>query len=1185
MRLKSLELKGFKSFANDTLIHFDEDVIGIVGPNGSGKSNIVDAIRWVLGEQKGKELRLENMGDVLFNGTKTRKPSPVATVAITFDNHLGILPSEYSEVVVSRVLYRSGESEYKLNGVTCRLKDIHSLLIDTGIGSNSYAIIALGMVDDILYDKDDARRRMFEQAAGISKFKKRKHETMLKLKLTTDDLIRIEDILKEIETNLQELEKQARRTKRYVDLKQNYKTLSLGLAHRNNRELREQFDASAKKIQDETDAYTRMEADLDLLHAQIEKLKKDHLGDEQHVSAIQKELNELITGIRAAEHDKNLAEQKASFLRQNQHNLDLQIKNADTRLQQLQSELQHLHERQAERQQIANQHREHLSQAESTRDDLHRQFASLLENRETENRHQQEYEKAIFDLEKEMAILSNNRDLLQKENRILAEQLAKSASDISNLQQQLNDAENRRAHAANELSAMEEAEQQRHKQIRELETELSTRLDELRQIQRTLDARTHEAELLKDMISNLEGFPESIKFLSKTEDWKVKAPLLSEIIYCDQAYRVIVEQILEPYLNYYVVNDWDEAARAIKLLRFAQKGRANFFISSEYRDAPTTDDRPGMAPLLNYLEIQPGYESLVKTLLQNVYITDGSPLEVEDQQQSLKGLTLIDREAQMLRKPGQLAGGSIGLFEGKKLGRKKHLEYLDQEIISLRQHWADMQAGVKAAQNRLAELQTVDRAEALQTLRSNVVNAMQTCAELTSRINHLSGKHEDDQNRIQQNESAIHDIHHRLEDLGNQLTGKHTQLESSTAALAETDEQHHQSQLQFQQAERRVNELKLEEVHLLNQVESLNREIQYQEEQIRQLQSSAADHKTQIETESRELEEIIRRIQQFTDQLAQDYETKKAKEAKLTEAEQHYYEQRNTISGLDDQIRIAEKQKNNQQYLINELKENHHNVKFRLMSISERLEVEFGVRLEDIQADPAIEEEPLEELESRLLRYRSRLENYGEINPMAIEAHQEMQARYDSINLQKEDILQAKESLLATIEEIESTATDQFMEAFNKVRENFIDVFRSLFTDDDTCDLILIDPNNPLESAIDIIAKPKGKRPKSLSQLSGGEKTLTAIALLFALYLLKPAPFCVFDEVDAPLDDANIQKFNKIIHKFSAQSQFVIVTHNKSTMAAVDTIYGVYMEEPGISGLSQVDFRAFDQQDMLVAQN
>ena len=249
------------------------------------------------------------------------------------------------------------------------------------------------------------------------------------------------------------------------------------------------------------------------------------------------------------------------------------------------------------------------------------------------------------------------------------------------------------------------------------------------------------------------------------------------------------------------------------------------------------------------------------------------------------------------------------------------------------------------------------------------------------------------------------------------------------------------------------------------------------------------------------------------------------------------------------------------------------------------MEVEFGVRLEDITAEHLNEDMPLDELEHKVQRLRNRLENYGEINPMAIEAHEEIKVRFDNINNQRQDILNAKESLLTTINEIEDTATGQFLESFNKVRENFIEVFRSLFTEDDTCDLILVNAEDPLESEIDIIAKPKGKRPKSLSQLSGGEKTLTAIALLFALYLMKPAPFCVFDEVDAPLDDANIQKFNRIIKKFSAQSQFIIVTHNKTTMAAVDTIYGVFMEEQGVSGLSQVDFREFDETDVLALQN
>ncbi len=1184
MRLKSLELKGFKSFANDTLIHFDQDVIGIVGPNGSGKSNVVDAIRWVLGEQKGKELRLENMGDVIFNGTKKRKPSPVAQVAITFDNNLGLLPSEYQEVVLSRHLYRSGESEYKLNGVTCRLKDIQSLLIDTGIGSNSYAIIALGMVDDILYDKDNARRKMFEQAAGISKYKKRKHETLLKLKLTSDDLTRIDDILKEIQTNMEILEKQARRTKRYVELKQEYKSLSLNLGARNNFDIRQQFDLSEKRIQDETDQYTRLEADIDLLHAEIEKLRKDHLGDELSVSAFQKELNELVALIRSTENEKSLADQKIAFVEQNKLKLDVQVANAAERLARIQEDIAAIRLQYDEQQNLLAQHAENALLVQQTRDEVARRYQEHMANRETVNQLHQAFEKEVFDLEKNIAVLSHNADMVRNEDKILSEDASRLEEEVQQLADQLTEAGAKKEASSRQLTELEEAEQQRLKSIRDLESGLTTDLDQLRQLQRALDARTHEAELLKDMISSLEGFPESIKFLSKAQDWNVNAPLLSDVIYSDQQYRVMVEQVLEPFLNYYVVQSWDEAARAVRLLGFAQKGRANFFIGSEFTTSEETPARDGLTPLLDHLEIEKGYEHLVRQLLHQVYVTDGSPLDPLIQ--AVDGaLTVIDKQALMIRRAGQLAGGSVGLFEGKRLGRKKHLEHLEKEIIDLRQSWHQLQSRVDRTQHQLAQLQSVDHSARLQALRTEVVSLSQTWTEINSRLSHVSQRVTEIRDRRKSNADALTDMTQRIAGHKEILASKKAEFDAYAVSLEQTEEQYLDIQRQLNEAESAVNELKLQEIHLRNKLETLERELQYHATQEEQLHQSRETQLQQIIADARELEEMMSLSTSLSENLISRYEEKKNKEARLTEAEQKYYEQRHEISQAEDRLKAIEKQRAAQQYLINELKDQHNQLKYRLVAISERMQVEFGVRLEEITQEHLGEELPLEELEAKVLRLRNRLENYGEINPMAIEAHDEIKARFDTIHTQRQDILSAKESLLTTIAEIEETATGQFMESFDKVRENFIEVFRSLFTEDDTCDLVLLDPNDPLESAIDIIAKPKGKRPKSLSQLSGGEKTLTAIALLFALYLLKPAPFCVFDEVDAPLDDANIEKFNRIIKKFSTQSQFIIVTHNKTTMAAVDTIYGVYMEEQGVSGLSQVDFRAFDETDVLALQN
>ncbi|HZV43713.1 MAG TPA: chromosome segregation protein SMC, partial [Saprospiraceae bacterium] len=1045
MRLKSLELKGFKSFANDTLIHFDEDVIGVVGPNGSGKSNVVDAIRWVLGEQKGKELRLENMGDVIFNGTKKRKPAPVAQVAITFDNNLGILPSEYQEVVLSRHLYRSGESEYKLNGVTCRLKDIQSLLIDTGIGSNSYAIIALGMVDDILYDKDNARRKMFEQAAGVSKYKKRKHETMLKLKLTEDDLTRIDDILKEIQTNLEILEKQAKRTAKFFELKKEYKALSLTLGARNNFELKDHFDQSEKRIQQELDQYTGLEAEIDLLHAEIERLRTTHLDDEISANAFQRELNELVSKIRGIESEKSLADQKIVFIEQNKNKLELQILSSAERLHKLLEEIQIFRLQQEEQFILLNEHKQLVIEGQSHRDEQNRRYSEVMQNRETVNLLHQQFEKEVFDLEKNIAVMHHNADMIRNENRMLSEEVARLENEQQLLGADLAVEEEKKNAASLALAELEENEQTRLRTIRELESSLSIELDQLRQLQRTLDARGHEADLLKDMISNLEGFPESIKFLNKAQDWNVSAPLLSDLIYCDQQYRVIVEQILEPYLNYYVVDTWEEASRAVRLLNFAQKGRANFFILSEYSSSPETHEVDGLSPLLNHIEIEKGYEHLIRQLLNDVYVSTGSPLDYKNHNGMTADSTIIDQQALMMKRAGQLAGGSVGLFEGNRLGRKKHLEVLEKEIIDLKHAWHQLQSKVDRTQTQIANLQAIDNAADLQVLRSKVVTLLQSWAEINSRSTHLTERVFEVSERRNKNVDVLQETEAAALNAVTSLQAKKNEFSSYTVSLEQSEEQYFEYQQQVNEAESRVNELRLQEIHLANKLESIERELKYHQDQAEQLSQSSESQSSQIEHDTIELEQMLAQTASMKAELIALYEDKKSKEAKLTEAEQNYYQQRHEIGVADDKLKLLDKQRSNQQYLINEMKDQHNQLKYKMVAISERMQVEFGIRLEEITEEHLNHDLPFEELEGKVNRLRNRLENYGEINPLAIEAHEEIKTRFDTINSQRQDILSAKTSLLATITEIEETATGKFMEAFNQVRENFVEVFRSLF--------------------------------------------------------------------------------------------------------------------------------------------
>ena len=384
------------------------------------------------------------------------------------------------------------------------------------------------------------------------------------------------------------------------------------------------------------------------------------------------------------------------------------------------------------------------------------------------------------------------------------------------------------------------------------------------------------------------------------------------------------------------------------------------------------------------------------------------------------------------------------------------------------------------------------------------------------------------------------------------------------------------------EASQRYNEANINGIQQQNLVSNLVKDLEFKQSRVYDLERRIKQDKIRRKDEIESAEDIGKQIKRIEGSLIAFYSTKKENEDQLSSAEQAYYNARNEITEVEDEIRKITRNQNQIQLKVQQIRENYTDVKFKISAVGERLKIEFGISINDIinEEIPELELSDVE-LEEKVERLKSRLGNYGDVNPMAVEAYNEMKERYENISKQREDILEAKESLLETIKEIETTAKEMFLKAFDQVRTNFIDVFRSLFSEEDNCNLILVDPDNPLESQIEIIAKPKGKKPKSLSQLSGGEKTLTATALLFALYLLKPAPFCIFDEVDAPLDDANIQKFNKIIHKFSKESQFIIVTHNKSTMSAVDILYGVYMQEQGVSSVTPVDFRKLDGVDEL----
>lgn len=1184
MRLKTLEIKGFKSFADETVLHFDEDVIGIVGPNGSGKSNIVDAVRWVLGEQKGKELRLESMGDVLFNGTKKRKPGGVAQVTVTFENTKNILPTEYQSVSISRILYRSGESEYRLNGVTCRLKDIQSLLIDTGIGSNSYAIIALGMVDDILHNKDHARRRMFEQAAGISKYKRRKHETLLKLKNTTADLDRIEDLLFEIQGNLKTLEKQARRTRRYVDLKELYKVQSINMAVRKTAHLRERYADLDGQIETERDVLRQHEVDLQKKEVALQKIKKESLDEEKTVSAKQRDLNILVGTIRNLENDRSLKEQQISFLQQSVKKLDTQLAENASKLEEIDKEVtEKAHELQS-----AARHAENLksivAERKHARDAVEQKYLGVKSRRDGFSARQRSVEADYIELER--AFAEQNSRITQTSSQLseYREEIAQLDTEIARQRRQSAALESEMEKLRNELNEKESVVVTQKEHIDQLERKREDIRTALVKCERTFDAKQNERELLRDMINKLEGYPESIKYLSKSGKWTVKAPLLSDIIYCAPEHRAKVEHLLGPYLNDYVVRDTDEAAAAISLLSAAQKGKANFFILDRLPAKKSSPlNIPGATPLSEFIQVDDEYAPLMDYLLGSTYLTSEPPTSPEYARDAFAHCTFVDEQGTMFVHPGSMSGGSIGLFEGKKLGRAKNLEILDKEIKALQKEMDRYQRDLDAVNLELQLARDEVKLDDISEVRNALYACKQSLGESNAVLAGLTANREQIVKKQNTAEESLHAVKGEMQTTERKLTSLRSEMEESTTSWEDADAEYGALMNAFSEANAAYNEVHLEYVQQSSIVDNLESAIKFRSRQMSDLRNQMESDTSQRNSDLQEIGETQGEIENISSALIEHYAQKKKQEAELSSAEQQYFEARNVIQDLEDKVRSISRERQNSEYLVNQLKEEHQDIRFKLSSVSERLQIEFNTSLEDVQPDPEHDDIPLEELEMKVEKLRNRIENFGEINPMAMEAYEEMKERYDTINDQKIDILEARESLMETIREIEMTATAKFSEAFAQVREYFVQVFRNLFTADDSCDLLLSDPSNPLESDILIIAKPKGKRPKSLSQLSGGEKTLTATALLFALYLLKPAPFCIFDEVDAPLDDANIVKFNRIIKTFSEQSQFVIVTHNKQTMAAVDIIYGVYMEEQGVSTLSPVDFRYLQHEAVLEA--
>ncbi len=908
--------------------------------------------------------------------------------------------------------------------------------------------------------------------------------------------------------------------------------------------------------------------------ASIEKAKTELIVKEKLLASRQKTMNEHTGKIRTFESEKKIKHERLKFLSDKSENIREQIVQDKQGLERVTFSIQSLDNEKTAATLSLDELRVVLETAKKVHEEQKLKTSSL------ESEHNQIAE--VYRKGKdELYTLIKDIEIKEVQLSSLKRELEKTASDSSEKTANLVAFDNklkqlREVIAAKdaELDAMEKSEVHLQKTIESTQKTIEVIQEERLQTARKLDARQNEYNLTKSLVDNLEGFPEAIKFLKKRG---INAPLLSDIISCDDKYRVTIENYLDPFMNYYVVENEDEAYHAINLISDAAKGKAHFFILNKFENYHPKDTQlfDNAIPATEIVEFENRYKRLVAHILDDVYIVTGPESNIPKESDCI----FITQNGKITRRKFSISGGSVGLFEGKRIGRAKNLEKLQVEIKKLHHKLDDVEEKIKDKQAELDRAKGQTRKIPIELLRKDtnllhqeLVSYETKQEQMASLLSSNTVRREDILENIEQFNAEITLKKPEADSLRITIEHQFAKLEDLSGLLSAAKELLDERSTEF-------NEKNVLFIQHQNKLNSLIQEISYKE-------GSRLAAEQRIEKNSRDLirnEDEIKKLLESNDvgedELRQLYNEKDAIEKGVNEAEREYYAQRGHIDELEKNLRLILTKKDNLDALLLELQTSVNELKLEISSVKNRLVVEFDVD-PDLDAPDAPTEQILllsiDELSNKVAECKSTLDRIGPINPMALEAYDEIKNRHTFITDQKNDLVTAKESLLATIEEIDLVARETFVQSFEKIKTNFVKVFRSMFTEEDDCDLRLLNPGNPLESEIEVIAKPKGKKPLTISQLSGGEKALTAISLLFAIYLLKPAPFCIFDEVDAPLDDANIDKFNEKVRQFAEGSQFIIITHNKRTMSKTDVIYGITMIEQGVSRVVPVDLRSLE---------
>ena len=1178
MYLKNIEVQGFKSFANKINFQFHNGITGIVGPNGSGKSNVADAVRWVLGEQRIKQLRGASMQDVIFAGTEMRKPLSYAYVAITLDNSDHQLAIDYDEVTVARRLYRSGESEYLINGAPCRLKDINELFYDTGIGKEGYSIIGQGQIDAILSGKPEERRELFDEAAGIVKFKRRKVASEKKLEEERNNLIRVSDILGELEKQVGPLERQAEKAKVYLRKKDELKTLDVNSFLLENNSIKDQLNKTTENLKNTSEEYENVSK-------RFENIKQEYEETLVRIEELENTIEEERNALSETSVIRERLERQIDVLREqikaakgNEEHLDIRKKSVSEELM----------EKSKEEQGVVDQKSSidaKLAEAEEEKAKVEAKLTEVQNNIEALNSEIEDCKNTIIAALGERAnIKSRGERLTAIQEQIdirkaeLTSKLVSARTDEAKQQDVIKQYEEEFEKITEEINALNEKQKEKEDAILALKNDITLMDETLRDKQVQYHQDKSKLEALSNITERYEGYGGSVKkVMEQKEQNKGIIGVVADIITSDKKYEVAIETALGGNIQNIVTDDEETAKKMIGFLKREKAGRATFLPLTSIKNpqefkTPDVLDENGVLGLADSLvNTKKEYANVAKAMLGRIVVVDNVDNAVKIAKKYDYGIRMVTLEGELLVPGGAISGGAFK-NNSNLLSRRREMEELDKRI----------KEALKEIDKLLKEIdETKEKRNALrvEVEQQKLVLQEKFIAQNTARINLTSAR-----SRQEENQADYDSLKTESADLEKQILDNQAEKEAIEKELTDSLQNEKNTEARIVELQKDLEIKHTLESEVADELKSKEVEV----EKIRQRASFELVNLERIQAERARFEEELAEI---VGEMGSSADLIEERERNISEIEEtikaSHTTQSETKTKLEEDIKLKEELSEKQKGFFGireELSETRANLdkeKFRLQTQLEKLQDsiqnqidymwnEYEITLHDAEGlrDPNMNDLAAMKRDAGTLR--DEIKKLGDVNVNAIEEYKEVSERYTFLKTQHDDLVEAEKTLVGIIEELDTAMRKQFKEKFHAIEKEFDKVFKELFGGGHAT-LELMEDQDILEAGIKIIAQPPGKKLQNMMQLSGGEKALTAIALLFAIQNLKPSPFCLLDEIEAALDESNVERFAKYLHKLTKHTQFIVITHRRGTMERTDRLYGITMQEKGVSTLVSVN--------------